>query len=193
MPSSRVACHTRLSRTCGLLHCQTPAFRDRDRGKPSGSWPTAARPAVARRANAAKAHTDQLAALPSTDLGQLFEALAADVVQPGRLVTAGPTPLGRGLMAQRAIEPGSVLLAVPQAHVLCVTDRPEGPGGNASGRQALAAWQAAHGRLPPLLINHLLSGQSGVLRASQRRLGAASSCEAVAAAHLCPPLLLPGT
>lgn len=41
--------------------------------------------------------------------------------------------------------------------MLCVTDKPE--EGNAFGKATLADWQQVHGRLPPLLVRYLLSGE----------------------------------
>eukprot|EP00887_Chlorella_sp_A99_P006938 scaffold2.g6938.t1 len=101
---------------------------------------------------------------PEQPLGPLFDALADELAAPGRLVTAGATPLGRGLIATAAAAPGQPLLRLPPSSLLCVADAPGRPGGNACGRRALAAWAAAHGGgapLPPLLTNYLLGGQGG--------------------------------
>lgn len=88
----------------------------------------------------------------------LFGTLAA-LVAPDAEVAAGLTPLGRGLVASTALQPGSLLLQVDRFNCLAVSDDPGGPGGGAFGRASLAEWQAVHGPLPPLLVSYLLSSE----------------------------------
>lgn len=95
---------------------------------------------------------------PASELDVLFGTLSA-LVAPEAEVAAGLTPLGRGLVAGAALEPGSLLLSVDRFNCLAVSDDPGGPGGGAFGRAALAEWQAVHGALPPLLNSYLLSSE----------------------------------
>ena len=87
-----------------------------------------------------------------------FASLAAALADPTTLsVAAGPTPLGRGLLATRPAAPGATLLSVDVCCALGVaTHAPAAPGGFA--RSALADWQAVHGPLPPLLVRYVLAG-----------------------------------
>lgn len=89
-----------------------------------------------------------------------FDSLAA-ALAPRCSLHAGPTPLGRGLVASADIAAGELLLAVDRGGLLCVTDDPAGAAGDAFGRQAIEEWQLLPGRLPPLLLNYLLSAPDG--------------------------------
>lgn len=67
------------------------------------------------------------------------------------------TAAGRGLILTQDVAPRTKLLSIPIVNVLCVSEEPA--EANQVGQAALAAWEAAHGRLPGLL-HELLSGTS---------------------------------
>lgn len=55
---------------------------------------------------------------------------------------------------------GARLLSIDRAGLLCVTDKPS-VSGDGFGRKVLEEWQLLHGRLPPLLLNYVLSNDAG--------------------------------
>lgn len=97
--------------------------------------------------------------LSSDDLPAAFDALAS-AFSTHCGVSAGPTPLGRGLIAKEPAMKGARLLSIDRAGLLCVTDKPS-VSGDDFGRKVLEEWQLLHGRLPPLLLNYILSSDSG--------------------------------
>lgn len=101
-------------------------------------------------------------------LTEAYDALASLVTPPGdpsaHVLTAGPTPLGRGLIARQCVDRGAPLLAVESWNVLCVSDEPEGKAGGTYGKQSLEEWEAVHGPLPPLLQQYILSGSGWFTR-----------------------------
>jgi hypothetical protein len=99
------------------------------------------------RPTAASADASAPPATPSFERD--FHSLAA-ACAPGAAVVAAPTPLGRGLVAARAVAPGEPFLEVDEAFLLCVADDPA--AGGAHARRALADFQALHGPLPPPLL-----------------------------------------
>jgi len=107
-------------------------------------------------------------AASDAELASTYALLASLVTPPGdesaAALIAGPTPLGRGLIAARPVNPGQPLLTVEAWNALCISDDPEGYGGGAFGAQAVADWQAVHGELPVLLNSYLLSGGEVVRR-----------------------------
>ncbi|EFN53459.1 hypothetical protein CHLNCDRAFT_136721 [Chlorella variabilis] len=87
----------------------------------------------------------------------MYNQLAGVLAAPGGAVAAGPTPLGRGLVATQQVTQGATLLSVDWANMLCVTDQPK--LGDAFGRRVLGDWQMLHGRLPPLLVRYLVGDE----------------------------------
>ena len=85
----------------------------------------------------------------------MLEALITPPGDPAQgALTAGATPLGRGLIARRAVARGQALLTVELWNALCISD-----GGGAFGAAALDEWQMVHGPLPPMLNAYLRSSE----------------------------------
>lgn len=135
-----------------LLNGSRPSLPRCDQGNPQRH--AAAASADQAPSSSANAHDAQLSTT--------YDALAALITPPGDpsegLLTAGPTPLGRGLIACRAAAQGDALLSVEAWNTLCVTDDMGGRGGSAFGAAVLRDWQVVHGQLPPLLDSYLASG-----------------------------------
>ncbi|KAI8471285.1 MAG: hypothetical protein J3K34DRAFT_392961 [Monoraphidium minutum] len=111
-----------------------PRGRRRDGAYSDGRAAAAMR--ARRTARAAPRHPRAAPALgtPATDeqLPATFDALASLVAPPADAavgaLAAGPTPLGRGLIARRAARRGAPLLTVELWNALAVSDDPSGPG-----------------------------------------------------------------
>lgn len=139
----------------------TPVRSGRPRGPPG--LPASVAPhlragpcsrAAAAGAVAAAASSPSSGAAPSSPpIGPLFDSLA-ELLSPGCALTAGATPLGRGLLTKGPAPRGTQLLAIDWCNMLCVTLRPE-LRGDAFSRRVLDDWQALHGPLPPLLYAYL--------------------------------------
>jgi hypothetical protein len=131
-------------------HAQTLARLSLDLGARPPPPPSAAR---RRRAVAlcarATASADASAPPAAPSFERDFRSLAA-ACAPAAAVVAARTPLGRGLVAARAVAPGEPLLEVDEAFLLCVADEPA--AGGAHARRVLADFQALHGPLPPPLL-----------------------------------------
>lgn len=97
--------------------------------------------------------------LPEHDVPAAFDALAS-AFSTHCGVAAGPTPLGRGLVARDPAMKGARLLSIDRAGLLCLADKP-GDTGDEFARKVLQEWQLLHGRLPPLLLNYILAGDTG--------------------------------
>lgn len=99
----------------------------------------------------------------AASLSSTYDLLSSLITPPGDeadgALTAGATPLGRGLIARRAVPAGAPLLTVELWNALCIDD-----AGGAFGARALDDWQAVHGPLPPLLDAYLRSGSDWFLR-----------------------------
>lgn len=157
--------------------CKSAAAPARQQRGGTGRSPLpAARPRLPRVCAAASSVEPPAAFEPR------YQQLAGVLAAPASAVTAGRTPLGRGLVTTQDVAAGRTLLSVDWANLLCVTDQPSKTG-NAFGRRVLEDWQLLHGRLPPLLNRYLLSGAcmpsrrpvAGVLASpGVRRLSAAA-------------------
>lgn len=106
---------------------------------------------------AAAAAAPEQAPSSAGHLTRQFTDLAA-ALAPGTVLKADATPLGRGLVATAAVPKGTALIGIDWCHMLCITDDPR-KAGNAFGRRVLQDWQALHQKMPPLLVNYVLSSE----------------------------------
>ncbi|GFR46352.1 hypothetical protein Agub_g7924, partial [Astrephomene gubernaculifera] len=93
-------------------------------------------------------------AAPGQDLEALAEAAGVQ-----KEVRCGPTPLGRGLLATRALGPQTIV-SVPLHNALVITDQPLS-GISVFGDRCLAEWQRQHATLPQQLQDFVTGGQGG--------------------------------
>ena len=99
-----------------FAHCGDPAAASGACREPRGPRHGAARPSVPSRRLVAQASAAPVSTGSSSNssVTDMYNQLAGVLAAPGGAVAAGPTPLGRGLVATQQVTQGATLLSGEQ-------------------------------------------------------------------------------